>query len=174
MIDHISLGAEDIQKAADFYTPVLAAIGAECLGQSDEFVGYGRGRFEFAIMLPFNKEAASHGNGTHIAFHARNNEEVDAFYAAALENGGSCDGAPGPRAYPHAEVYACYVRDPDGNKIEALAGGFSGVIIRLAQAGPKRAARLAFTPSRRRAASSNYFVTASRSNNFFFVSTPQQ
>ncbi|MEM1006021.1 MAG: VOC family protein [Pseudomonadota bacterium] len=125
MLDHLSVGADNVEAAAKFYTPVLAKIGCECMAANDDLAAYGRGRVEFAVMRPFDKNPATTGNGIHVAFHARTNEEVDAFYATALENGGTCAGEPGPRAYPHAEVYAAFVRDPLGNKLEVLAGGFA-------------------------------------------------
>ena len=62
----------------------------------------------------------------HVAFVAGGNEAVDAFHRAAIESGGSCEGKPGERTYPHRQVYAAYVRDPFGNKLEALTLGFAG------------------------------------------------
>ena len=125
MIDHLSLGSDDIVKSMTFYDAVMKVIGCERLAASDDLVAYGRERFMLAIMKPFNGEPATFGNGTHIAFHARSNEEVDEFYKQALANGGSCDGEPGSREYPHATVYAAYMRDPSGNKIEVITGGFA-------------------------------------------------
>ena len=61
------------------------------------------------------------GNGVHIAFTAPNRAAVDAFYLAALEQGGVEDGAPGLRSEYHPDYYGAFVRDPDGNKIEAVS-----------------------------------------------------
>lgn len=125
MIDHLSVGVNDIEKGKAFYGPVMEAIGAKQLAEMDGLVAYGKERIEFLIMLPFNKENQTSGNGVHIALVAQDDAAVDALYNAALENGGADEGKPGVRAYPHAEVYAAYVRDPFGNKLEVLRGGFA-------------------------------------------------
>lgn len=125
MIDHLSVGVSDIEAAEQFYDNVLSTIGLQRLAALDGIRAYGGERIEFLAMLPFDKGEASFGNGTHIAFKARSDSDVDAFHAAALSNGGSDEGSPGPRPYPHAEVYAAYVRDPFGNKLEVLRGGFA-------------------------------------------------
>lgn len=125
MIDHLSVGVTDIEAAERFYDNVLSTIGLNRLAALDGVRAYGGERIEFLAMLPFDKLPASIGNGTHIAFKAQSNADVDAFHAAALSHGGSDEGAPGPRPYPHAEVYAAYIRDPFGNKLEVLRGGFA-------------------------------------------------
>ena len=68
-------------------------------------------------MKPYNKAAASIGNGTMITFLADSKRIVDQFYAIGLENGGIDEGSPGPR---HSEHYYTYLRDLDGNKICAF------------------------------------------------------
>lgn len=125
MIDHLSVGVSDIDVAENFYDGVLSAIGFNRLAALDGIRAYGGERIEFLAMLPFDREPSSFGNGTHVAFKARSDADVDAFHAAAIRHGGSDEGAPGPRPYPHAEVYAAYVRDPFGNKLEVLRGGFA-------------------------------------------------
>ena len=74
----------------------------------------------------FDGAPATNGNGTHIAFIAKTRAAVDAFYAAALENGGSDEGPPGLRPHYHPAYYGAYVRDPDGNKIQAVCHSNSG------------------------------------------------
>jgi catechol 2,3-dioxygenase-like lactoylglutathione lyase family enzyme len=125
MIDHLSVGVTDIEKATSFYTEVLGKLGTDMLAKMDSLVAFGQGRIEFIAMMPHDGNDQTSGNGVHVAFKAANAEQVDAFHKAALENGGTCDGAPGTRPYPHAEVYAAFVRDPFGNKLEALSGGFA-------------------------------------------------
>ncbi len=125
MIDHISVGVANVETASEFYEPVLAALGAKELARMDGLVAYGRDRIEFLVMRPFDGKSASAGNGAHFAFVADDPRAVDEFHRAALEAGGSCEGEPGTRAYPHQEVYAAYVRDPFGNKLEALTEGFA-------------------------------------------------
>ncbi len=125
MIDHISLGVDDVSEGAAFYGPVLETLGAKELARLDGLVAYGRERIELAILRPFDGGEASGGNGTHFAFVADSRDAVDAFHAAALAAGATDEGAPGPRPYPHREVYAAFVRDPWGNKLEALTDGFA-------------------------------------------------
>ena len=126
MIDHLSLGVPDIATARAFYDPTLAAIGCNCLGTGDRFAAYGRANVEFLVMTPFDGEPATAGNGTHVCFAAPSREAADAFHAAGLAAGGRDEGAPGPRdAYPMPDVYAAYVRDPFGNKLEIVHNGFA-------------------------------------------------
>ena len=125
-IGHVSFGVRDVKKAKAFYDPVLAAIGYKpvmpfSLGATLVAVGYGEteGRPEFWIQLPYNQEPSSAGNGVHVAFDCATRAEVDAFYLAALDHGGVDDGKPGLRAEYHPDYYGAFVRDADGNKIEA-------------------------------------------------------
>ncbi len=126
MIDHLSVGVDDIEKATSFYDALFATIGGKRIAALDTLVAYGKDTIDFLAMIPHDKEAFSAGNGVHIAFVAETNDQVTAFHKAALANGGSCEGAPGTRPYPHAEVFASYVRDPFGNKLEVIVGGFNG------------------------------------------------
>lgn len=125
MIDHISVGVDDIERAKQFYTPVLSKLGLGLMAEMNSLVAYGGDVIQFLAMLPFDGQAAGAGNGTHVAFRAGSAEQVDAFHAAAMAAGAACEGAPGTRAYPHDEVYAAYVRDPFGHKLEALTNGFA-------------------------------------------------
>jgi catechol 2,3-dioxygenase-like lactoylglutathione lyase family enzyme len=126
MIDHLSVGVDDIKLAKEFYNPVFETIGISPLAEMDGLLAYGVKTIQFLAMSPHDGNISSSGNGTHIAFSAKTPDEVDRFYASSLSNGGTCAGEPGPRAYPHAEVYAAYVRDPFGNKLEVLTNGFTG------------------------------------------------
>ena len=119
MLSHVSLGTNDLNRALAFYDPVMAAIGARRLVEHDEAVAYGRAYPEFWINTPLDDGKATVGNGTHLAFAASNRAEVDAFYKAAVEAGAEPDGAPGPRPEYGEPFYGCFVRDPDGHKIEA-------------------------------------------------------
>lgn len=125
MIDHLSVGVDDLTRAKNFYDKSLGALGLNCLAEMDGLIAYGVDNIQFLAMMPFDGEAYTTANGMHIAFHASSPEAVDAFYNAALSEGATCEGAPGTRAYPHSEVYAAYVRDPFGHKLEALTNGFS-------------------------------------------------
>lgn len=125
MIDHISVGVDDIGSAKEFYDRVLAQVGYGLLAEMCGLLAYGENSVQFLAMQPYNGEGASAGNGMHVAFKAKSSEQVDAFHAMALTMGATCEGAPGKRAYPHDEVYAAYIRDPFGHKLEVLTNGFA-------------------------------------------------
>lgn len=126
IIDHLSVGVPDIGKAQEFYDGVMGTLGSNCLAATEGFAAYGVDAVQFLVMLPENGAVASSGNGTHICFAASSREAVDAFHAAALKAGGTCEGEPGARpGYPLPNVYTTFVRDPFGNKLEAIHGGFS-------------------------------------------------
>jgi len=78
------------------------------------------------IGTPFDGQEARAGNGVHIAYFAADRATVDAFHAAALANGGSDEGAPGLRPHYHPNYYGAYVRDPDGNKLQAVCHSANG------------------------------------------------
>lgn len=129
MIDHISIGVSDLARAKAFYDKVLGAIGYQCgytVDLPDQGVvahGYhdGKsGKMSFWIGVPqaLQPEANKSG-GTHIAFGAPSRKAIDDFYKAALEEGGTDNGKPGPRPHYHPDYYGAFVIDPDGNKIEA-------------------------------------------------------
>lgn len=120
MLHHLSLGAADLDRARAFYDPVMRELGLARTLDVDDAVGYGAGITVFSLNLPADGAPASRGNGVHVAFEVEKREAVDAFYHAALANGGVSDGEPGLRPEYDAHYYAAFVRDPDGNKIEAL------------------------------------------------------
>ncbi|MGQ7845928.1 VOC family protein [Granulosicoccus sp. 3-233] len=120
ILSHVSLGTNDPDRALRFYDATLATLGIVRLETLDGIAaGYGRQFPEFWIALPGDEKPASAGNGVHIAFIAASREEVQLFHAEALAAGGTEEGAPGPRPEYGAAFYGCFVRDPDGNKIEA-------------------------------------------------------
>jgi catechol 2,3-dioxygenase-like lactoylglutathione lyase family enzyme len=126
IIDHLSVGVPSIDDARKFYDAVMASIGCECLASTEGFAAYGNGSVQFLIMLPNDGAAATVGNGVHICFVAPSKEAVDAFHATAVTAGGECAGEPGPRPdYPMPNVYTGFVRDPFGNKLEVIHGGFA-------------------------------------------------
>jgi catechol 2,3-dioxygenase-like lactoylglutathione lyase family enzyme len=126
-IDHLSIGVSNLDDAQRFFDPVLAIIGIKRIAASDGFIAYGKNAPQFLAMLPHDKRAASAGNGVHISFAANSREEVDAFHKTALALGGECEGAPGTRpGFPgDPDAYMAFVRDPFGNKLEAIANGFA-------------------------------------------------
>ncbi len=125
MLHHVSVGASDIRRATKFYDAALAPLGMErTLEFGNSAVAYGtKSRVEFWVQLPHDGEPASVGNGVHICFTAPSIEAVQAFHAAGLGAGGADDGAPGPRPQYSPDYYGAFLRDPDGNKIEAVRFG---------------------------------------------------
>jgi catechol 2,3-dioxygenase-like lactoylglutathione lyase family enzyme len=119
IISHVSVGTNHFDKAVAFYDAVLTTLGISRMVETPEAVAYGRQYPEFWVVVPYNNKAASVGNGCHFAFIASCEDEVNAFYNAALSAGAVCDGKPGRRPEYGPEFYGCYVRDLDGHKIEA-------------------------------------------------------
>jgi catechol 2,3-dioxygenase-like lactoylglutathione lyase family enzyme len=121
MLSHVSLGTNDAARAAAFYDPVMAVLGLRRLGDRRESLDYGASTMIFSLETPTDGQPATVGNGVHIAFMAEGRAMVDEFYRVALANGGSDAGPPGLRPEYDAHYYGAFVRDPDGNKIEAVS-----------------------------------------------------
>lgn len=120
MLHHVSVGVSDVAQAAEFYDAVLGALGYKRTAQYLPYaIGYGEGTSQFWIQLPADQGTPSPGNGAHIGFSARTREAVHRFHETALDNGGTDNGAPGPRADYGPDYYGAFVRDPFGNKLEA-------------------------------------------------------
>ena len=136
MLTYVYFGTNDLDRAIRFYNATLAPLGMQrCVtGDPDwDRSSAGWGTYEngglqelaFWIGLPFDKQPATVGNGSMVAFRAQSWAQVDDFHAAALANGGRDDGPPGLRLHYSPDFYAAYVRDPDGNKVAALCRGFT-------------------------------------------------
>ena len=119
VLSHVSIGTNDFERAAKFYDAVLPTIGCKRVMQHQDAVAYGKLYPEFWVQSPSDGKAASVGNGFHIAFIADSKSMVDDFHRAAMAAGATDDGAPGPRPEYGAPYYGCFLRDPDGHKIEA-------------------------------------------------------
>jgi len=120
MIDHVSVAVRDLDAAARFYETVLGTLGVMQLEARPATVGFGKTYPEFWINLRNDMVATAGASGAHVCFRARSTGLVDAFHAAALGAGGSSDGAPGLRPQHGEGYYAAFIRDPDGNRIEAV------------------------------------------------------
>lgn len=120
MLHHVSLGTADLTRSGAFYDAIMAVLGLRRTLEVDEAIGYGAGITAFSLNRPADGLTASPGNGVHVAFEVETRSAVDRFYAVALASGGLGDGPPGLRPEYDAHYYAAFVRDPDGNKIEAL------------------------------------------------------
>ncbi len=121
MIDHVSVAVRDIGKAQAFYNAVLAPLGFAKLREwPDAAVGFGKKHPEFWLNKRRAMAEVVPDSGVHICLRAPDTAAVDAFHAAALKAGGTSDGAPGLRPEYYATYYAAFIRDPDGNRIEAV------------------------------------------------------
>lgn len=120
LVSHVSVGVTDLHRAGVFYDAVLATIGARRIMEHGVGIGFGRSFPEFWASHPHDGKRAVVGNGTHICFNAPDPEAVAAFHAAGLAAGGFDDGSPGPRPEYAPGYYAAFLRDPDGNKVEAM------------------------------------------------------
>jgi catechol 2,3-dioxygenase-like lactoylglutathione lyase family enzyme len=120
MIDHISVGVADLDRAARFYEAVLASLGLTRLVTRPKTIGFGKSYPEFWINLRPGMAKVAPESGVHICLRAKTAADVDAFHAAALAAGGASDGAPGLRPHDRVKYYAAFVIDPDGNRIEAV------------------------------------------------------
>ena len=120
MIDHVSLAVRDLDRAARFYDAVLGALGLARLETRPDTVGFGKRYPEFWLNRRAALTPTAPDSGAHVCLRARSTEAVDAFHAAALAAGGTCDGAPGPRPQHGEGYYAAFIRDGDGNRIEAV------------------------------------------------------
>jgi catechol 2,3-dioxygenase-like lactoylglutathione lyase family enzyme len=120
MIDHVSVGVADLERAARFYEATLTALGLSRLVTRPNTIGFGKAYPEFWINLRAGMTPVAPESGGHICLRAKSTGEVDAFHAAALNAGGRSDGAPGLRPHDRVRYYAAFVVDPDGNRIEAV------------------------------------------------------
>ena len=123
MLDHVSITVLDIAAAERFYDAIMQALGVTKLGRREDWLGYGeRSRPDHPerVYISIRKgERPEHAPGRHWCFKAKSRTEVDAFWKAGIAAGGSDDGPPGLRDY-HASYYAAFLRDPDGNRVEAV------------------------------------------------------
>ncbi|MDQ3143979.1 MAG: VOC family protein [Pseudomonadota bacterium] len=127
MIGYVTLGTDDLDRARGFYDALMGSIGASRLMQIDGeeaggFTMYGRSMAAPAIVLirPNDRQPADCGNGNMIALAMNSRERVDAFYAKAIELGGTDAGRPGYRGDPALGQYFAYVRDLDRHKLAAF------------------------------------------------------
>ncbi len=122
MLLYVTIGSNDLARAQPFYDAALVPLGLKRRRQDEVEIGYGAeddSRCRLWVVTPHNRKPATIGNGSMVALEAGSRAAVDAFYEAALANGGTDEGAPGLRPF-HANFYAAFVRDPDGNKLSAV------------------------------------------------------
>ncbi len=120
MIDHISIPVRDLKASARFYETLLAPLGMTRVVERPTTVGFGKTYPEFWLNERSKLQLPQEDSGAHIALRAPTTEAVDAFHAAAVAAGAHSDGVPGMRLEYSAHYYAAFVRDWDGNRVEAV------------------------------------------------------
>ena len=115
MIDHAAVNVTDLEAGKRLYRDALKPLGYSLLFEMADFVAFGDGE-----MPSFGVARRAPVGGAHVAFSAADRASVDAFYKAAMAAGGQDNGPPGVRAHYHPNYYAAFVRDADGNNIEAV------------------------------------------------------
>lgn len=122
MIGYVTLGTNDLERAARFYDPIAAALGTSRMMEWPGAIAWGKpgGGAGIGLTQPFDKNAATVGNGVMVALECDGPAKVREIYDIALSNGGTDEGPPGLRA---DGFYAAYFRDPDGNKLNAFVMG---------------------------------------------------
>ena len=129
MLGYLTIGVNDIDQSVAFYDEALGPLGYARTFKEGGWAGYGPGGksgddvLMIYLATPHDKNKASIGNGSMLAFKAKDRAAVDAFYRTALKVGGKDEGAPGVRGDSKPEWYGAYVRDPVGNKICAFYKG---------------------------------------------------
>jgi len=121
MLDHVGFEVSDLSRSKAFYETALEPLGIGLMMEFEGAIGFGKetehGPKPFFWVQARGRSPVS---GAHIAFGARETDQVDAFHAAALAAGGTDNGAPGLRSIYHPGYYGAFVLDPDGNNVEAV------------------------------------------------------
>lgn len=122
MIGYVTVGTNDLPRAAKFYDAIAAELDTPRMMDFDGFIAWGKpdGAAGIAATKPFDGGPATVGNGVMVALEAKDRDQVQRLYDIALANGGTDEGPPGPRG---EGFYAAYFRDPDGNKLNAFLMG---------------------------------------------------
>ena len=121
MFSHVMIGTNDLDRAKTFYDKLLGTLGIQPAIVDRHRIFYRTKTGTFSVSKPINGEPATHANGGTIGFLAKSQEEVDAWHATGVANGGTtCEDLPGVRDNGSLKLYLAYLRDPDGNKICSL------------------------------------------------------
>lgn len=121
MFSHVMVGVNNLEASRKFYDALLGTLGVAPGVANKNRYFYRSPTGTFGITTPINGEPATHGNGSTLGFNMTSSEQVDAFHAAGIANGGTtCEDPPGWRDGSVGRLYLAYLRDPDGNKLCAL------------------------------------------------------
>ena len=122
MIGYVTLGTNDLERASAYYAALLGDLGATRMLELDRLVTWGteEGSPMLGVIMPFDGNPATVGNGTMVGLNVGSTAKVDEMYAKALELGGTDEGAPGERM---PGFYVGYFRDIDGNKLDFFCMG---------------------------------------------------
>ncbi|MEU7901752.1 VOC family protein [Actinoplanes sp. NPDC049118] len=120
MLDHVGIQCADLAASAAFYDAVLAPLGLRRLMDFEVAMGYGAERPDFWIGV---FDSGQGFRESHLAFRAADRAAVDAFFAAAVAAGAEVLHEPAVRPEYHPDYYGAFVRDPDGNNVEAVSHG---------------------------------------------------
>jgi catechol 2,3-dioxygenase-like lactoylglutathione lyase family enzyme len=122
MIGYVTIGTNNLVRAASFYDALLGEMGAKRMMENEQFVAWSVKPDQpgLGVTKPFDKKPATVGNGVMVALMVDSTARVDALHRKALQLGGSDEGAPGPRG---EGFYAGYFRDLDGNKLNFFCAG---------------------------------------------------
>ena len=130
MFSHITVGASNLERSADFYDALLTPLGLKRRLVTPDggpsaacWVSPSGVLPRFYVYSPYDRMPASAGNGSMVAFLAPSSTAVDAAYAAGIAAGGCDEGGPGLRARYGPGYYGAYLRDPDGNKVHVVFRG---------------------------------------------------
>lgn len=121
MFSHVMIGTNDLERARKFYDAVLGALGI-APGAVDRHRVFWRTKTgTFSVSVPIDGKPATFANGGTIGFACESAQQVDAWHAAGVANGGkTCEDPPGVREGAAGKLYLAYLRDPDGNKVCGL------------------------------------------------------
>jgi catechol 2,3-dioxygenase-like lactoylglutathione lyase family enzyme len=125
LLDHVSIAVRDLERARRFYDAVMAVLGAETAYERSDAVGYGKrnrdGDDTHTYVSIYQSRSAQSDGRRHYCFRVRSADAVRRFHASGLAAGGRDAGVPGLRPHYHAQYYAAFVEDPEGNRIEAVS-----------------------------------------------------
>jgi len=122
MIGYVTLGTNDLKRAAAFYDAIAGEMGTKRMMEYETFIAWGEpgGAAGIGLTKPFDGNTATVGNGVMVALAAKDRAQVDRLYNLAMSMGAKDEGGPGDRG---GGFYAAYFRDPDGNKLNAFIMG---------------------------------------------------